>query len=643
VDDARASGPTQMTRTVFLTSLREAATNAASEILGPAWSKGGCPYLEAWFARHSDDDAASLERMAQRYAGPASRAEDYIESARTRLREGLALWSRGVDIDSEIEAAGLEDGVARRNVGNDSIMAKEMAGTHFAEPDSLAHVVRQLDGGSSLDGAVATKMGNVFSEPFGNVRVHADPTAARLAGRMNARAFTVGSHIAFATGEYDPHGLTGQALIAHELAHVVQQRSARIDAKAFDGAPRELQGQDREADLAALTAMTRLYPSEGREIAARSLNARPLLRSPLALQSCKRGKEEIEPPPKRPQAKKSAKDLTKGRMAWNLEPSGNNSAQIQISFTPKVPVKDKTLTFLQTVLYTKPEGREYGLFGEELGPKFEAGSDKRRVDFGREEDDPFYGAAWGGTKWVPEGLNTEDTSAGLKNKPSSSGDATAYMFDRPSTNRGERQVFESVPVIADTGENFGSLKWGLEYGKHGADRWKLLGAEPTDCVDAPTKDFGAAVEKFYDARFDVIVDQFSVNDSTLTPGHKASLDPIAKQLKTDTKRVALCGGFADATESDPTTISQARAQSVKDYLVSAGAPAPQVKIAGAGAIWARYPVSATESRNRRVQVIVTTREEEVKPETAPSGSGGGARDAATQDSAPPDSGKPGRK
>lgn len=60
---------------------------------------------------------------------------------------------------------------------------------------------------------------------FSQVRVHTDSTAADSAGVINALAYTAGSHIVFGSGEYSPGTDAGQKLLAHELAHVVQQTS----------------------------------------------------------------------------------------------------------------------------------------------------------------------------------------------------------------------------------------------------------------------------------------------------------------------------------------------------------------------------------------------------------------------------------
>ena len=68
-------------------------------------------------------------------------------------------------------------------------------------------------------------MEGAFGANFSDVKVHNDSHSSRLAGQLQARAFTVGNHIGFAAGEYEPGTIIGDALLAHELAHVQQQRA----------------------------------------------------------------------------------------------------------------------------------------------------------------------------------------------------------------------------------------------------------------------------------------------------------------------------------------------------------------------------------------------------------------------------------
>jgi hypothetical protein len=58
---------------------------------------------------------------------------------------------------------------------------------------------------------------------FSHVRVHTEPRAAESARTVHARAYTVGNHLVFGESAYRPATPAGRRLLAHELAHVVQQ------------------------------------------------------------------------------------------------------------------------------------------------------------------------------------------------------------------------------------------------------------------------------------------------------------------------------------------------------------------------------------------------------------------------------------
>ena len=68
-----------------------------------------------------------------------------------------------------------------------------------------------------------------FGHDFSDVRVHSDERAARRAKALDAQAFTVDSNIVFGAGRYRPQSPEGRGLLAHELSHVVQQRSGRAN------------------------------------------------------------------------------------------------------------------------------------------------------------------------------------------------------------------------------------------------------------------------------------------------------------------------------------------------------------------------------------------------------------------------------
>src|SRR5947209_171814 len=77
--------------------------------------------------------------------------------------------------------------------------------------------------GEPLDPATRAELEPRFGHDFGQVRVHRDPAAAESARALRAKAYTVGNDIVFAPGRFAPATGSGRHLLAHELAHVVQQ------------------------------------------------------------------------------------------------------------------------------------------------------------------------------------------------------------------------------------------------------------------------------------------------------------------------------------------------------------------------------------------------------------------------------------
>jgi sarcosine oxidase delta subunit len=84
--------------------------------------------------------------------------------------------------------------------------------------------------GRALEPPVRGEMEARFGHDFSSVRVHTDGRAADSAQAVNARAYTVGSDVVFGAGRYAPTTPEGSRLLAHELAHTVQQRGATAEA-----------------------------------------------------------------------------------------------------------------------------------------------------------------------------------------------------------------------------------------------------------------------------------------------------------------------------------------------------------------------------------------------------------------------------
>src|SRR5947209_2458285 len=103
--------------------------------------------------------------------------------------------------------------------------------------------------GHPLDAETRAFMEPRFGHDFSKVRVHANDHADRSVHAVNALAYTVGGHVVFGVGQYQPDTAAGRKLLAHELTHVVQQ-SDGIQANLMINKPSDQ--YDQEADRTAL-------------------------------------------------------------------------------------------------------------------------------------------------------------------------------------------------------------------------------------------------------------------------------------------------------------------------------------------------------------------------------------------------------
>lgn len=108
----------------------------------------------------------------------------------------------------------------------DDVSEKVMRMAAPAEDHSLPDDFSPVHGvGQPLEPATRAFMEPRFGHDFSHVRIHTDARAAASARSINALAYTSGSNIVFARGQYSPHSVSGQRLLSHELTHVVQQSS----------------------------------------------------------------------------------------------------------------------------------------------------------------------------------------------------------------------------------------------------------------------------------------------------------------------------------------------------------------------------------------------------------------------------------
>jgi len=115
-----------------------------------------------------------------------------------------------------------------------------------------AQIAAERGRGAPLPADVREDMSRALGDSFGDVRVHTDPLAAALARSVQARAFTTGADIFFAGDSYEPGSAQGRALLAHELAHVVQQRGTPTSGDLRVSEPGDQLERDAERAAAAV-------------------------------------------------------------------------------------------------------------------------------------------------------------------------------------------------------------------------------------------------------------------------------------------------------------------------------------------------------------------------------------------------------
>jgi len=320
-DEEKKVAPNQMRKSQFIALLRTevcAAADAALASVGQ--TTHACPYIEKWLAFFAQQDSHHIERAMQKYAPETATARSAQEAIRIvvmRVHRAALEWARTGKV------AGLPPELARMMPGqggffgavrnfastavggailgfiggpgkaaedseSGAVMRKSRDGEAAPAHDAAA-VKTQLGAGHSLDASVQSRMSSAFGYDFSPVRIHTDSSAASLSSSLNARAFTVGSDVAFASGEYKPGTPIGDTLIAHELAHVVQQGANGQSHQPMKKGSEDSSELEHDADLAAIGATALGWGSKKAFAAAR--NVAPRLRSGLRLQRCKSSSE----------------------------------------------------------------------------------------------------------------------------------------------------------------------------------------------------------------------------------------------------------------------------------------------------------------------------------------------------------------
>jgi len=172
-------------------------------------------------------------------------AVDPLEREADAMADRVMRMSDSSSMQAKVLAASDSTGSVRRSA--------TIASSPTMAPPLVHEALRSS--GTPLDAATRNFMESRFNHDFSRVRVHADATAAESARQVNARAYTIGSRIVFGGGQYAPATITGRRLLAHELAHTVQQEHAGgglLQRAEVDDAPSHCKGlTDIESDIDA--------------------------------------------------------------------------------------------------------------------------------------------------------------------------------------------------------------------------------------------------------------------------------------------------------------------------------------------------------------------------------------------------------
>ncbi|WP_406458041.1 DUF4157 domain-containing protein [Streptomyces sp. NBC_00876] len=142
-------------------------------------------------------------------------------------------------------------GVLQRTVGNAAlgpVIQRARAGASEQaeeEPRSPVHDVVSSGGGAPLDADTRADLEGRMGADFSDVRVHNDSAAHESAKGVGAHAYTVGNNVVFQRDAYDPSSPQGRTTLAHELTHVMQQRSGPVEGTEAPGGIRVSDPSDR--------------------------------------------------------------------------------------------------------------------------------------------------------------------------------------------------------------------------------------------------------------------------------------------------------------------------------------------------------------------------------------------------------------
>jgi outer membrane protein OmpA-like peptidoglycan-associated protein len=165
--------------------------------------------------------------LAQRYYGSVIHSKEtisslpihrplYLNSPRSNSQE-LKIW-RKLDVrKQEDESEHYADRMSEQ------VLSAQPSKKSNVHPLKTERFIKTMGEGISIGHATRKFMESRFGFDFRSIRIHDNNKASESSNALNASAYAVGTDIFFGQNQYQPNTRTGQMLLAHELAHSIQQ------------------------------------------------------------------------------------------------------------------------------------------------------------------------------------------------------------------------------------------------------------------------------------------------------------------------------------------------------------------------------------------------------------------------------------
>ncbi len=477
--------------------------------------------------------------------------------------------------------------------------------------------------GQPLDAATRAFMEPRFGHDFSRVRMHADARASESARAVNALAYTVGQDVVFGARQYTPHTNIGRKLIAHELAHVVQQAGQ----STAPGGSLTIGAQETETEYFA----RRMSEGVGNN---RYFSAQVNMRLPLYLAR----EQDVTSTGRRVTLRVSGDSVRRsppggipirnGTLSWELEYKGQPASvstsgiafqgvmgkdvEMHVTFTTGQGAGGcPTVTFIQIVRQTGGiQDLPHVLFTQETSGY--------SADVGPTETEPYYGLGGmppgQGAGLTPDMSNTVAGTAPGRSQEATFADAPIYGTSNLAPGQTVVREFEVAAICVETGDAYGSVRWG--YTKSSDGTIALTGAQASDVsAQSASPTVETARQAFYSGFFQYTLPGFARGSASLATQHRTTLREIASQPSA--RQIVLVGGndFSGGPETDA-ALSLQRAEAAREYLIQCGVDPQRIRVEGHG-VTAREPNPSGRqvAANRRVDIHIERGEEGLRHQT----------------------------